>query len=102
MLENRDYVLRHFPFRQQMNRLGLAEPEFSLVIGRSDDLNDQTRAVARRLSNHSLSLMSFDRLSTRLGIPYYDESKPLRSCRFSNGRLTDLASVSMTVTYGFN
>lgn len=102
MIENRDYVLRHFRFKRQMNRLGLAEPEFTVILGRRDDLNDQTRALARRLSSHNLALMSFDRLINRLGSPLYDENEPLRSCRFANGKLIELASVGMKVTYTFH
>lgn len=101
MLENRDYVLRHFPFQGRMARIGLTEPSFTLIMGRRLDPTDNARALARRLSEHPLHLMSFDRLGERLGAPWYDADKPLRSCTYANGRITEIANVRMDVRFVF-
>jgi hypothetical protein len=82
-----------------MNEIGLNEPLFTLIIGRRAHIENEDRALARRFSEYPLNVMSFDRLSERLGVLWYDESVPLSTCRFAGGKIVPIASMQINITY---
>jgi hypothetical protein len=83
-LENRDYVRRYFPYREQVDAIGLCEPELLLVIGRRAEVADGDRKLMQRLSN-GVDIMTFDRLAEHIFSPPCDRRYPIRSCRFVGG-----------------
>src|SRR5262249_20795957 len=93
--ENRDYVIRHWPFKGAVHRLGLTEPETVLVISRRTNITDKNRFLYYQIGlDARVQVMTFDRLTNHLHWPAFASDTKLTTCRFVNGSIEESEIVS--------
>lgn len=97
-IENRDYIVRTFPFVDLVKNYGLWRPEMVVVIGRRSDMSDRDRKLLQRLSEQ-VRIVSFDRLADEIGSPAAERGKPLRTCSWVNGEIRVLAEMHPRMYY---
>lgn len=99
-IEERDYVLRHFPHKTLMNEHGLIpESELQLVIGRRSELGDNERKLMQRLTSRPIMIMTFDRLAEQVSWPACETEETLRTCRFAGGEIETISAMKMNVSF---
>jgi hypothetical protein len=96
LTENRDFFVKNYPFKNETQKYGLYErPNFTLIIGRRENIADKNRARYRHMSyDPFVEIMSFDRLKDNLKYQYFDHQMPVKVCSFVNGDINVLKEIT--------
>jgi hypothetical protein len=93
--KNLDFVRRNFPYQELMNEIGLwPDLELILVIGRRQSISNRNRSLMGEISSYPIRVQTFDSLAEFHWPPLVD-NKPLRVCRFVNGRIQEITRLPL-------
>jgi len=94
---NRTQIEKYFPYSEKVNEIGLARPEFKLIIGRRE--NALGNPLIQSFGGSLVDIMSYDRLIENLEHPFIKFNKPIEVCSFVNGKIKTISKFKINYSY---
>ena len=94
---NRIQVENYFPYNEKIKEIGLADPEFKLVIGRRE--NALKNHLIKSFGGSIVDIMSYDRLKENLEMPFINFNEPIKVCSYVNGKIKVLSKFKINYSY---